>query len=141
MPPPGTIRPIVTIVGSYNQDLTFVGKRFPQPGETIMAERLVRGPGGKGSNQAIAAARFGADTRLVARLGDDTAGWEDLARYRQRDISTDNIHMDAAQATGAAVILVNQMRTSGLTSTIFFGCDGTYGQDFVDRSKKNGEGT
>ena len=85
-----------------------MGKRFPQPGETIMAERLVRGPGGKGSNQAIAAARFGADTRLVARLGDDTAGWEALALYRQLDISTENIHMDATHPTGAAVILVNQ---------------------------------
>jgi ribokinase len=99
-----TRRPIITIVGSYNEDLTFVGNRFPQPGETVMADQLVRGSGGKGSNQAIAARRFGADTRL----GDDTAGKEALALYRRLGISTDNIWIDPFNSTGAAVILVNR---------------------------------
>ena len=107
IPLPSPSRPIVTIVGSYNQDLTCVGNRFPKPGETIMAERLVRGPGGKGSNQAIAAARFGANTRLVARLGNDTAGREALNLYHELGISTDYISTDDTQPTGAAVILVN----------------------------------
>jgi len=104
---PSARRPIVTIVGSYNEDLTFVGGRFPQPGETVKAERMVRGSGGKGSNQAIAAASYGAEVRLVARLGDDAAGREALALYHRLGISTVTTYIDPTYPTGAAVILVN----------------------------------
>ncbi|HVU25196.1 MAG TPA: ribokinase [Opitutus sp.] len=64
------MKPQVVVVGSYVQDLTFVSERFPSPGETTLG-RFVTGPGGKGSNQAVAAARAGAATRFVGAVGRD----------------------------------------------------------------------
>ena len=61
----------IVIVGSFNADLTTYMKRMPKPGETVSGDRFVIGPGGKGSNQAVAAARLGADVAFVGRVGED----------------------------------------------------------------------
>ena len=63
----------VCVVGSVNMDLTFAVPAFPRPGETVLASSLTRAPGGKGANQAVAAARAGAQVQFVGALGDDTA--------------------------------------------------------------------
>ncbi len=65
--------PQVVVVGSFNQDLTWTTLKFPRPGETITG-RFKSGPGGKGSNQAVAAARAGAATAFVGAIGDDPFG-------------------------------------------------------------------
>jgi len=105
---PSSLSPTITIIGSYNEDITLVNGNFPQPGETVMASRLVRGHGGKGSNQAIAAHHFGARTRLVARLGDDEIGQAAIVLYKQLGIDISYVCMDKEHPTGTAVILVNQ---------------------------------
>ena len=64
----------VVVVGSANVDLVLPVQRIPRPGETVLATGLSRGPGGKGANQAVAAARAGASTALVASLGSDDGG-------------------------------------------------------------------
>jgi ribokinase len=64
----------VVVVGSANVDLVLPVQRIPRPGETVLASGLTRVPGGKGANQAVAAARAGASTALVASLGDDEPG-------------------------------------------------------------------
>lgn len=66
--------PGVVVVGSANVDLVLAVQRIPGPGETVLATRLTRGAGGKGANQAVAAARAGAATAFVASLGSDEAG-------------------------------------------------------------------
>ncbi|WP_233213723.1 PfkB family carbohydrate kinase, partial [Mycobacterium hubeiense] len=63
----------VCVVGSVNVDLTFEVDALPRPGQTILASSLSSAPGGKGGNQAVAAARAGAEVQLVAALGDDSA--------------------------------------------------------------------
>ncbi|MGW4380785.1 ribokinase [Kitasatospora sp. NPDC004531] len=66
--------PSITVVGSVNRDLVLTVQDLPRPGETVLAERFVEGVGGKGANQAVAAARLGARVRLVARVGADAEG-------------------------------------------------------------------
>ena len=61
----------VVVLGGINMDLVTISARFPLPGETIVGSRFLTYPGGKGANQAVAAARMGAATAMVGRVGDD----------------------------------------------------------------------
>src|SRR5260221_10030003 len=70
------------VVGSFNADLTATVASFPRPGETITAARFNESCGGKGSNQAIAAARCGAEVAMIAALGTDAAGDKAVALWR-----------------------------------------------------------
>jgi len=98
----------VVVVGSVNVDLTIKSKRLPRPGETILGGGFTTGAGGKGANQAVAAARAGADVRFVARIGADPYGQEMLKRFRAEGISTKHIVRDEASPTGMAFILVDE---------------------------------
>ena len=64
----------ITILGIYVADLAFFGDSIPNPGETILGKNYVIGPGGKGSNQAVAAAKAGAKTYFISKIGDDQFG-------------------------------------------------------------------
>ena len=72
----------ITIIGSYNVGLFLKGDRLPAFGETIIADEFIEGGGGKGSNQAVAAAILGAETHLIAKLGKDKYGDDALAKAR-----------------------------------------------------------
>lgn len=96
----------VIVVGSYNTDLAVGTPRFPRPGETVLGGDLRLGPGGKGSNQAIAAARLGAGVHFIGRVGKDQFGREALATLTREGIDTSFMVADAESPTGAAVILV-----------------------------------
>lgn len=91
----------VVVVGSYNQDMVWQGARFPQPGETRMG-RFFSGPGGKGFNQAIAAARMQARTGFVASIGRDALG--DAAAALAEAEKIDARWQRSAEATGTAAI-------------------------------------
>lgn len=97
----------VCVVGSANMDLTFRTARFPQPGETIPGQSLHQGMGGKGANQAVAAARLAADVALIACVGDDDFGNASIEAYRAEGIETSLIRQAKNQPTGTAVILVD----------------------------------
>jgi ribokinase len=77
-----TSAPRICVVGSANVDLTFRTPRLPRPGETVAGTAFHLGMGGKGANQAVAAARLGASVIFIARVGNDTFGQEAIARYR-----------------------------------------------------------
>lgn len=98
----------VIVVGSYNTDLAIEVARFPTPGETVLGGRLRRGPGGKGSNQAIAAARLGARVHFIGRIGNDDFGKEALARLKREGIDPSGLIVDAEAPTGMAVIFVEE---------------------------------
>jgi ribokinase len=100
--------PGITIVGSYNVGLFLKGKRLPAAGETVAADSFVEGAGGKGSNQAIAAARFGARTTFVGRIGADGYGRYALDLYRRLGISTDLIAVDDSTHSGISIILIDR---------------------------------
>ncbi len=98
----------ITIVASYNVGLFLKGERLPKPGETVIADQFYEGGGGKGSNQALAAAVLGAPTRLVVRLGTDKYGDDAWQMYERYEISTENIIRDSSIPSGISIILIDQ---------------------------------
>jgi ribokinase len=97
----------IVVVGSVNTDMVVKGSRLPRPGETVIGGKFVMAPGGKGANQAVAAARLGADVTLVANVGQDPLGDQALDNYRREGINTDLVSRDPASHTGVALILVD----------------------------------
>jgi ribokinase len=98
----------IVVVGSTNVDMVVQSPRIPRPGETVLGGRFSMVPGGKGANQAVAAARMGADVTFVARVGADPFGEETLERLQTEGVRTDYIQRDAEEAHGIALILVDQ---------------------------------
>ncbi len=98
----------VTIVGSYNVGLFLKGEKLPATGETVIGTAFHEGGGGKGSNQAVAACRFGAKTRFVGCVGLDTYGEKAMHMYQQLGIGIDTIRVDPTIHTGISVILIDR---------------------------------
>src|SRR5690554_4748914 len=98
----------IVVVGSFNTDLTAYTERLPRPGETVIGEKFVIGPGGKGSNQAVAAARLGADVTFVGRVGNDVFAEIAYKIWREEGINTDFVVKDELNATGVAPIWVDK---------------------------------
>ncbi|MDK1471955.1 ribokinase [Streptomyces sp. 549] len=94
------------VVGSANVDLTTAVERRPGPGETVLGGDLVTSPGGKGANQAVAAARLGARVALLARVGDDAHGRLVAASLAEAGVRTDAL-LTGAGPTGVALITVD----------------------------------
>jgi ribokinase len=95
----------ITVVGSINLDLVVQAERLPRPGETVSGVSFSRVPGGKGANQAVAAARLGAEVALVGCVGRDELAEEALADLREAGVEERWIARDAP--TGIALITVD----------------------------------
>ena len=102
--PPRSRRPRLTVVGSVNLDLVARCERLPRPGETLTAASFARHPGGKGANQAVAAARLGAEVTFVGSVGDDDFADEALAGLREAGVET---VLRQGGPTGVALIIVD----------------------------------
>jgi ribokinase len=100
-------RPRIAVVGSLNVDFTFRIPRIPKPGETLTATGMEVHPGGKGANQALAAARAGAEVCLIGCVGDDVHGIRYGARLKQEGIETEMLLM-VDGPTGSAFIAVDE---------------------------------
>ncbi len=99
-------RPVL-VVGSINADLAVHADRLPGRGETVAGGRLERTGGGKGANQAVAAARAGATVALVGAVGDDDLGAEALDALRAEGVDVSAVQRLAGVATGVALIVVD----------------------------------
>ncbi|MEA3288121.1 MAG: ribokinase [Candidatus Marinimicrobia bacterium] len=97
----------VVVVGSYNVDMTITTDVFPQAGETVIGNNLTFGHGGKGANQAVAAARSGAQTTLLAKVGMDQNGEQAINAMALEGINTEHIQKTDGIPTGMASITVN----------------------------------
>jgi ribokinase len=97
--------PRLTVVGSINLDLVARAERLPRPGETVSGARFSRVPGGKGANQAVAAARLGAEVRMVGCVGRDDLAQEALAGLRHAGVEERWLVKDAP--TGVALVTVD----------------------------------
>ena len=98
-------KPRLTVVGSINLDLVARCDRLPRPGETVTDAEFARHPGGKGANQAVGAARMGAEVRMIGCVGEDELATEALAGLREAGVALDVRTVDAP--TGVALILVD----------------------------------
>ncbi|NUP50363.1 MAG: ribokinase [Catenulispora sp.] len=97
--------PVVAVIGGLNMDLVVRVERLPAPGETVTGAEAVRGPGGKGGNQAVAAARLGARVRMIGMLGEDPFGEEMRRNLEGEGVDVSGVGV-ATSATGMALIVV-----------------------------------
>lgn len=110
-----TRRPTVVVVGSINLDLVVRTERLPQAGETCVGRDFQTFPGGKGANQAVAAARLGARSVMIGALGDDAFGRRLRGGLRQEGVSTRWVSTCPGAASGVAVIGVEDSGQNAIT--------------------------
>ena len=97
----------VLIIGSSNTDMVVKTEHFPKPGETVLGGTFLMNPGGKGANQAVAAARLGAEVCFVAKTGNDIFGKQALEGFKKEGIDTRFVTESNSAASGIALITVN----------------------------------
>lgn len=97
----------IIVVGSANMDLVMRAPRLPRPGETLMGTDFMTAHGGKGANQAVAAARLGAEVRFAAAIGDDAFGALQREGLRRENILLDALKCHHDLPTGTAMILIS----------------------------------
>jgi ribokinase len=100
-------RPVITVVGSIHVDYTVKLPRLPSVGETVIGVDFKKSPGGKGANQAVAAARLNAETYIVSRVGADEDGQMLLDNLRRNGVHTEYVKIDPTSYTGIALIMVD----------------------------------
>ena len=98
----------LVVVGSSNTDMIIKVPRIPKPGETILGGKFSKAAGGKGANQAVAAARSGGDVTFVARVGQDMFGDNAIQGFEENNIVTDHVFRDPEAPSGVAEIFVSE---------------------------------
>ena len=122
----------VIVVGSANQDYLVRTPRSPRPGETTIATSLAKQPGGKGANQAVAAARLGADVHFVGAVGRDDDGARILRSLQTDGVSIDDVSIIDSQPTGLALIMVDDAGENSIT--VVSGANSTVTADRASRA-------
>ena len=112
----------IVVFGSYVTDLTSVSPKIPVPGQTVIGSSFMTGPGGKGSNQAVAANRCGADVTMVTKVGKDAFGKLMTDFYKKENMDTDYVFVDDKLPTGAALIMVSSETAQNLITVIPGAC-------------------
>jgi len=97
----------VVVLGSINMDLVVRVPRLPRPGETVLGDRVHTIQGGKGGNQAVAAARLGAKVRMIGRVGKDAYGPQLIAGLQLDGVDTVDVTVGADEPSGVALIVVD----------------------------------
>lgn len=100
--------PKIAVVGSSNMDLVVKSKRIPVTGETILGGDFIMVPGGKGANQAVAAAKLGAQVFFIAKLGNDIFGLQSLNNFRKEGVNTRYVLQTQDAPSGVALIMVDE---------------------------------
>ena len=97
----------VCVIGSINMDLTVETDKVPAKGETVLGKNFAENPGGKGANQAVAAARLGADVHMIGAVGADTFGETLLSHLQREKVNISGIEKLEGTSTGIANIIVS----------------------------------
>lgn len=105
----------IVVVGSSNTDLIIKVPEIPRPGETLLGGEFKTFPGGKGANQAVAAARAGGDVIFIAAVGDDAYGDDAIKAYRLDNINTENIKVCKGIPSGIAMITISEKGENAIT--------------------------
>lgn len=121
----------ISVIGSCNMDLTVEADRRPQAGETVMGNRLIVSPGGKGANQAVAAARLGMDVYMIGCVGADSYGDMMLNALRDSGVKTDYVTVLGDATTGTAHIILAEGDNSII---VLKGANERVTKDIVDAS-------
>lgn len=123
----------IVVVGSYVVDLTARTPHMPKPGETVLGGPFRMGPGGKGGNQAVAAARMGADVTMVTKVGKDLFGDDAIQNFKKEGIDSGFIYQVERESTGAALIAVDDSGENMIVVSL--GACGTITEDEVQNAE------
>lgn len=126
--------PCIVVVGSFNIDLMSRAPKIPVAGETVLGGPFKLGPGGKGSNQAIAAIRLGAKVQVIMRLGTDIFGDQALEYLKKEGIGTNYLVKDSKNHTGVALIVVDEKGENMIV--VAPGANGALSSEDVNNAKK-----
>ncbi len=124
-------RPFIIVFGGINMDLVTLAPRFPQAGETVTGSRFITYPGGKGANQAVAAARMGAQVNMVGRIGDDVFGPQALTTLYDVGVDVSGVRATSGVHTGIAAITIDEMSQNSIVQVL--GANDTCGPDELSR--------
>ena len=108
----------ICVLGNFVADNSFYAKKLPEKGQTVFGTGFQVGPGGKGSNQAIAAARLGSKVNFLGKIGDDNYGKMALELYKKNNLDTKTVFVSKDHPTGVAGIMIN--KTDGTNSIIVY---------------------
>ena len=97
----------IVVIGSANTDMVVKSAKLPLPGETLLGGTFFMNAGGKGANQAVAAARAGGNVTLIAKVGNDIFGKQTIEGLQKENINTDYVFVDDTAPSGTALIMVN----------------------------------
>jgi ribokinase len=122
----------ILIVGSSNTDMVIKTQNFPAPGETILGGRFLMNAGGKGANQAVAAARLGGMVTFVGKIGDDIFGKQAVQQLEDEGINVDFVVVDRENPSGVALITVD--RKGENTIVVASGSNGTLSPADFDKA-------
>lgn len=116
--PDADARPLILSLGGINMDLVTFGERLPADGETVVGERFVTYGGGKGANQAVAAARMGARSAMVGRVGDDVFEPQLVELLQAAGVATESVGITAGVSSGIAAINVGAGGQNRITQVL-----------------------
>lgn len=122
----------IVVIGSSNTDMVVKAPHLPAAGETVLGGEFMMNAGGKGANQAVAAARYGDRVSFVARVGDDMFGRQTLAAMRGDGIDTSYVTMDGEHSSGVALISVNAEGENSIV--VASGANMALGRGDIDRA-------
>ena len=128
----------IVVVGSLNMDVVVGVGRFPKAGETILGNSMWKNPGGKGSNQAYAAAKAGGEVVMLGCIGDDAYGEELKSALADAGVNTDRIKISKANPTGTAFITVDENGQNQII--VIAGTNEECTADYVEYNKEIFEG-
>ena len=123
----------IVVIGSSNTDLVIKTSRIPRPGETVIGGEFMINAGGKGANQAVAAARLGAQVVFVAKTGDDQFGHSAIEHYQRDGILIDHIGRDNSSASGVALIAVDGAGENSIV--VAPGANASLSKEDIDRAE------
>lgn len=123
----------ITVIGSSNTDMVIKTTKLPAPGETILGGKFLMNPGGKGANQAVAAARLGGNVTFVSKTGNDIFGKQSLILFEKEGINTKYVTTDAKNPSGVALITVDAKAENCIV--VAPGSNGTLSKKDIDAAK------
>lgn len=129
----------ILVIGSSNTDMVMKTKRFPNPGETILGSDFFMFAGGKGANQAVAAARMGGDVTFICKVGKDIFGKQAIEGFLKEGIDTEYVFTDSEKASGVALINVNESGENEIV--VAMGANATLSPKDFDRATSKFEDT
>jgi ribokinase len=122
----------IIVIGSSNTDMVIVSDRLPKPGETILGGQFLLNPGGKGANQAVAAAKLGGETHFVCNVGNDVFGEMARKQFIETGIHSEFVQTDSKNPSGVALINVDAHGENCIT--VASGANGSLSKADIDNA-------